>query len=130
MASGVTQSVDLNNDQSIDPNTEQGLYRIAVGAGTWGIGEDLVDGWRQTFPNGGDALAWYLDQKHDLQFTGSLFKNWGGLGEVWMFGDGDWYFLTPAGNLFRWNGSPQTNLSGEFIGAPGQQVSRSTIVAL
>ena len=118
-ASAVTGSVDLNNDGRIDPITEQGLYSIAVGAGTWNLSEVLQQGWRQTHPNAGDALAFQLDQDLRLRTTGNLFENWGGVGEKWLFGKDGWYFITPVGNLFRWNGSPRTNLSGDFVGGLG-----------
>lgn len=121
VASAVTASVDLNQDGVIDPSTEQGLYTIPVGDGTWSVAEVLAQGWRQTHPDGGNTLAYELDQQLGLRFTGRSFENWGGLGEKWLFGDGGWYFITPVGELFRWNGSPQTALTGEFLGAPGSE---------
>lgn len=119
VATVLTADIDVNNDGTIDPQTEQGRFRVGVNDGDWEVREVLQPGWRQTQPNGGDALAWQLDQTYNLRRTGSLFVNWGGLNEKWMFGNDGWYFITPAGNLFRWNGSPTTNLSGQFVGKPG-----------
>lgn len=121
IASATTLSLDLNNDGMIDPFSEQGLYTIPINSGTWDVAEVLQPGWRQTFPDGGDALAFQLDQQHNLRFTGNLFENWGGQGEKWTFGNGGWYYITPAGNVFRWNGSPRNNISGEFLGSVGRK---------
>ncbi len=121
VTSAVTGSVDLNNDGSINPFTEQGLYEIPTGAGTWTITEVVQAGWRQTSPNAGNAVAYQLDQELNMRFTGSYFENWGGLGEKWIFSDEGWYFLDPTGDLFKWNGSPRENLSGEFVASLGAE---------
>ncbi len=53
----------------------------------------------------GDQLGLYL--------TGEQHENWGGQGEKWLRGRSStditlnsesWYYITPAGDLFRWNG--------------------------
>jgi len=37
--------------------------------------------------------------------TGDYHENWGGLGEKWLQGHGgQWYYLTPAGELYEWDG--------------------------
>ena len=47
-----------------------------------------------------------LGDELGLHTAGDYFENWGGKEEKWIKGDGDqWYFVTPAGELFRWNGS-------------------------
>ena len=125
VTSGVTGSVDLNNDGDIDPATERGLYTIPANQGSWNIQEVLRDGWRQTFPDGGNSLAYQLDQAHNLEFTGNLFEDWGGLGEKWLRGNDQWFFITPAGNLFQWDRSPRSNLTGTFLGAVGSRFHAS-----
>lgn len=120
-----TGNVDLTSDGLIDPQTEQGLYTLPANQGSWTIREVLQNGWRQTFPDGGNSLAYDLDQAHDLRFTGNLFENWGGLGEKWIRGSDQWYFITPAGNLFRWDGSARANLTGDLVGALGGQFHAS-----
>ncbi|MBX6313378.1 MAG: hypothetical protein IRY99_10755 [Isosphaeraceae bacterium] len=53
-----------------------------------------------------DSLAYQLDQKLGLFSDGNLYENWGGKNERWMQGDGgQWYFITPNGSFYRWNGS-------------------------
>lgn len=32
------------------------------------------------------------------------FKNWGGRGEKWLQGDNGWYFITPDGSFYEWDG--------------------------
>lgn len=33
------------------------------------------------------------------------YENWGGLGEKWLHGHGgQWYFITPVGELYKWDG--------------------------
>jgi hypothetical protein len=57
--------------------------------------------------------AYDLDQRLELQATGNLFENWGGAGEKWFHGDGGWYFITPDGSLYLWNG--QSGANGDLI---------------
>ncbi|HTN75660.1 MAG TPA: hypothetical protein VL096_10460, partial [Pirellulaceae bacterium] len=46
-----------------------------------------------------------------LSTTGQYHENWGGLGERWLQGDKEaWYYITPAGELYRWDGG--NNLLG------------------
>ncbi|MCR9201189.1 MAG: proprotein convertase P-domain-containing protein, partial [Planctomycetaceae bacterium] len=115
VSSTVTTSIDLDGNNVIDPITERGLYTLPAGEGDWFVEEVLQTGWRQTSPSGGDALAFQLDQELGLRTTGRLFENWGGLGEKWLFGDDGWYFITPVGDLFEWDGSPRGSLTGRFI---------------
>ncbi|MEZ6123003.1 MAG: Calx-beta domain-containing protein [Planctomycetaceae bacterium] len=119
ITSGTTRNIDLNGDGTIDPVTEAGQYSIPINRGTWNVQEVLKTGWRQSFPDGGNALAHRIDVDNNLEFTGNLFENWGGLGEKWLRGGSKWYFITPAGNVYRWDGSPRTALTGDFLGAVG-----------
>ncbi|MEO1982748.1 MAG: Calx-beta domain-containing protein, partial [Fuerstiella sp.] len=123
VATGATASADLNGDNAIDPFTERGLYNIPTGAGTWWVREVQVPGWRETEAvSDGDPvlssaeLAYQFDQQFELRFTGNLFDNWGGFDEKWMYGSGDWFFITPDGSLFQWDGSPQSALTGDLVG--------------
>ena len=59
----------------------------------------------------GDRLGLYMPLDGKGQFL--LYENWGHLGEKWLKGRKDpdsesveecWYYLTPDGDLFRWNG--------------------------
>ncbi|MEO1994129.1 MAG: right-handed parallel beta-helix repeat-containing protein, partial [Planctomycetaceae bacterium] len=63
-------------------------------------------------------LASSLDASLGLHTTGNLFENWGGLGEKWLQdADGQWFFILPNGEFYRWNGSPSSALSGTFVAA-------------
>lgn len=58
--------------------------------------------------------AFELDQQHQLRLTGNQFENWGGLGEKWIAGNGGWFFVTPDGSLYQWDGNA-TQASGEMV---------------
>lgn len=67
-----------------------------------------------------------------LQQTGNLFRNWSGLGEIWLWGRGGWYFLTPDGMLFEFDsnaggvpGNLVAALSPEFFNDPSRLTSAS-----
>lgn len=47
-----------------------------------------------------------LGDQLGLYATGDYYTNWGGLNEKWLRGTGQaWYYITPKGELYRWNGS-------------------------
>lgn len=57
-----------------------------------------------------DSPAFYFDQRLRLNGTGNLSFNWGGLNEKWMLGaGGQWYYITPDGELYRWLGGSVNN---------------------
>ncbi|MEP3480196.1 MAG: Calx-beta domain-containing protein [Fuerstiella sp.] len=114
----------LDDDGNVLTSTvtgSDGTYRTGVNEGTWNVQEVLQAGWRQSFPGATNALAFQLDQELDIRFTGNGFFNWGGLNEKWFFTNEGWHFLTPAGNFFKWDNSPRTNLTGDFVAALGQR---------
>ncbi|MCR9198209.1 MAG: hypothetical protein NXI04_06170 [Planctomycetaceae bacterium] len=113
----VTANRDLNGDDVIDPETEAGHFLFAqLATGQFTLSEDLPDGWTPTSP---DPLLWQrareLDQSRSLRQTRSDFRNWGSLDERWVLGDDGWYFITPDGRFYQWDGSPRTALTGTLI---------------
>ena len=112
-----TMDHDVNNDCTIDPESESGWYWLTdVADGDYIVREVVQDGWRQTAPYDGLALqAWELDRDLDLQITGNLFEDWGGLDEKWMLGSQDWHYITPDGDLFAWDGASQFPLIGTLV---------------
>ncbi len=64
--------------------------------------------------------------------TGNYYENWGGRGEKWLQGhEGQWYFLTPVGELFRWSGDSNV---GDFAlrlikKRLGQEVATGELIA-
>lgn len=126
IATTTTQSIDLNGNGSIEPETETGVYAFTnVPAGTFVVQEVIPEGWHQTLPNHPNTVtAFELDSEREFTSTGNHFLNWGGLNEKWFFGlatpgsnttSGSWYYITPDGSIFQWNGSPQTALTGTQI---------------
>jgi N-acetylneuraminic acid mutarotase len=66
-----------------------------------------------------ESLAYVLKQQLGLYTDGNLRENWGGRGEKWLLGNGAlWYFITPGGNLYRWDGT-EGSATGTFVGTPG-----------
>ena len=51
----------------------------------------------------------------NFRFSRSLFTNWGGLNERWILAENGLHYITPNGELFRWNNSPRDNLSGTKV---------------
>ncbi|MEY3172785.1 MAG: hypothetical protein RLZZ436_698 [Planctomycetota bacterium] len=124
----VTSSRDLdrNGDSLIDAEQERGWYRFEnVAPGKYTVREVLPEGWVQSAgrTSPGAATARSLDQSLNLSFSGNLFENFGGLGERWLKGGSNsWFYITPAGQLFRWNNRTVTAtapLTGTPIAAPG-----------
>ena len=80
VATQLTHSVDLNNDNTIDPFTEQGLYWIdGLPAGTYFIGEGRnlttpnSSGWHQTYPNRSIQVSGHARADNFTQaFTGNV----------------------------------------------------------
>jgi len=60
-----------------------------------------------------DERAQRIGDEHGLFATGNYFENAGGRGEKWLLGDGKrWYFITPEGELYLWNGGADL---GSFV---------------
>src|SRR5262249_15439174 len=53
-----------------------------------------------------DSQEYHLRQQLGLYFSGSLWYNWGGKQEKWVFGSGGaQYFILPNGGFYLWNAS-------------------------
>ena len=109
VAATTSGDIDRNGDGIIHEETERGWYRFEnVGVGTFTIREIPVSGWAQsasvTSPLAGTAYS--LDSSLGLKFTGNYHESYGGRGERWMGATGRaWYYVTPTGDLYRWNGA-------------------------
>ena len=116
IATTTTASIDLNNNQTIEPN-EVGVYQFTVVPGSYRVREVQQSGWVETTQvNPADVAAFDLDQSVNLSRGPSLFENWGGLGEKWLqSANAEWYFITPNGDVFQWDGSPRTALTGTHV---------------
>jgi predicted RND superfamily exporter protein len=54
--------------------------------------------------------------------AGSSYDDWGGQKEKWFRGTGEsWYYITPEGDLFRWNGSTH------LLGVLGRAIRRTVL---
>ena len=66
----------------------------------------LTDG---TVKLSSEDRAFSVDRGLRLVSPPSNFFNWGGRQEKWVLGDGRWYFITPDGRFYRWNGATGAN---------------------
>ena len=64
-----------------------------------------------TFTATAQSAEYNLDQSLGLGFAGgNEYFNYSGLNEKWMTGTaGTWYYITPNGSLYRWNGGIPAN---------------------
>ncbi len=130
-----TQSLDLNLDGWIDPESEVGVYLFeGVTPGKYEVREVLKTGWIQSTPTQDLlTLARSLDTSRDFQTSNGSFLDWGNLSEKWLLGNDGWYFITPDGALSKWNLSPRTALTGTKVAQLSpwfyQQLSRLTDAA-
>ncbi|MCA9038280.1 MAG: hypothetical protein KDA91_24310, partial [Planctomycetaceae bacterium] len=117
IATTSTMDRDLNHDSVIDPVTESGWYTFDTPeTGTFVVREEQRAGWNPTTPDFQySKIASQLDTDLNLRTTGKDFRNWGGHDERWIFGNGGWYFINPEGELFKWDGSPRSALTGTLV---------------
>ncbi|MFN9719324.1 MAG: DNRLRE domain-containing protein, partial [Planctomycetota bacterium] len=117
----VTRNLDLNSDGVIQQETESGWYRFgSIPQGQYSVRQAVTTGWTPSPSStpSQTAEAFRLDSTLNLTFSGNTHQNFGGLGERWLQGGSLWYFITPAGNFYRWNGRPVTSsqpLSGTLL---------------
>lgn len=120
-----TRNIDLNEDGLI-ADSERGIYVFSgVQDGQYTVAEVIQPGWIQSHPVSPlDVKTWELNRDLQLEFTGNDFRNWGGRGERWLYGAGDWYFITPDGSFYRWDGSPRTALTGDLVEELAPEIHR------
>jgi hypothetical protein len=118
-------NIDVNGDGRIQPETEQGWYRFeGVQPGNYTVRQVPMGNWKlnATSPSPEMQEAWRLRQSLGLINSGNLFENFGGLGERWLKGTQAWHYITPSGELYRWNGRAVTTsspLAGTLVASLG-----------
>ncbi len=126
VATTLSRNVDRNNDGVIQPESESGWYRFeGVGPGTFTVREVPVSGWAQSASKTSPVAptVYALDTTLGLKYAGSYHENYGGRGELWLGSNGGkWYYVTPIGDLYKWNGqavSTGMQVQGTFVSALG-----------
>ena len=127
VATTVTAGRDLNGDGSIDPAIEGGWYQFSNVASdeTFTVRQVLPAGWSQSARVEVDITSGLenLINGLNLQYRGSFFENFGGLGEKWVHSNTKgWHYVTPAGELYRWNAqavTSQSPLTGSLVATVG-----------
>lgn len=94
VATTFTMSMDLNNDGTINPEAEQGLFWFDdVPAGSYRVAEVLTEGWKQTVPDvvgvrqPGDANEDGVHDEADLMQVAAWDLLGSGLPAQWFQGD-------------------------------------------
>ncbi len=125
VATETSRDIDLNGDGIIQTEAEQGWYRFEnVEPGKYTVREVVPDGWVQSASrtSPGAEEVYRLDRKLGLEAGSKTLENFGGKGERWLKGSNGWYYVTPIGDLYKWNGRAVTEsipLSGSWIASPG-----------
>ncbi|MFO1003363.1 MAG: hypothetical protein U0936_23765 [Planctomycetaceae bacterium] len=125
VATASSRDIDRNGDGAIQVETERGWYRFDnVNPGNYTVREVVPEGWVQSASrtSSGAMEAYQLDQKLGLSLSGTDRFDFGGLDERWMKGSAGWYYITPAGDFYRWNGKAVTGkapLAGTLLASPG-----------
>jgi predicted RND superfamily exporter protein len=110
---------------SLRPDAEEGAPRVfdpaeaqAAGASPF-VDKELGLYVRQLSPQESAADPQFIGERLGLFATADDHFNWGGLNEKWLRGHGDrWHYVTPEGELYRWNGD------GSLMGAGVRAVVR------
>ncbi len=126
VASAVSRGMDRNGDGIIQPEAERGWYRFEnVLPGKYTVREVVPKGWLQSasVTSPGATEAYRLDVSLGLTLAaGGVQENFGGAGERWLRGTSGWFYITPLGELYKWNGRAALKtspLSGTWIATPG-----------
>lgn len=125
VATASSRDIDRNGDGTIQAESERGWYRFDnVAPGNYTVREIVPEGWVQSASrtSPGAMEAYQLDQRLGLNLSGSDRQNFGGQDERWMRGSNGWFYITPAGDFYRWNGRAVTDkapLGGTLLASPG-----------
>jgi hypothetical protein len=125
VATATSRDIDRNGDGAIQQESERGWYRFDnLTPGNYTVREVVPEGWVQSASrtSSGAMEAYQLDQRYVLNLSGTDRRNSGGMNERWMRGSSGWFYITPAGDFYRWNGravTAQAPLTGTFLASPG-----------
>jgi hypothetical protein len=125
VATATSRDIDRNGDGAIQQESERGWYRFDnLMPGKYTVREVVPEGWVQSASrtSSGAMEAYQLDQRLGLTLSGTDRRNFGGQDERWMRGSSGWFYITPAGDFYRWDGkavTAKTPLSGTFLADPG-----------
>jgi hypothetical protein len=125
VATATSRDIDRNGDGAIQQEAERGWYRFDnLMPGKYTVREVVPEGWVQSASrtSSGAMEAYQLDQRLGLTLSGTDRRNFGGQDERWMRGSSGWFYITPAGDFYRWDGKAVTAkapLSGTFLADPG-----------
>jgi hypothetical protein len=84
---------------------------VSSGQGAINVPLSIAGGDGGTITARAGNLDGLLRETLGLRAAGNYYQNWGGLNEKWIVGSGgQWYYLLPNGQLYRWqNNDPSLN---------------------
>lgn len=101
----LTSAAGLNSYPANWPGIKNGSV-VAVGTDVTGtVNTALPVAAAQLDATAARYTAASLTQNLSLKSTSNYFENWGKTGEKWVQGKSGWYFITPDGQFYKWNGS-------------------------
>lgn len=131
-----TSGRDLNGDGQIDPVTEGGWYRfVASSDDTYTVRQVIPEGWSEGIRLEVESQSPSEQAVNilELEFRTSFYLNFGGRNEKWMYSQQKgWFFITPDGNLYHWNGRPVSAaepLTGTLVAAVGAAAYADPVAA-
>jgi hypothetical protein len=77
------------------------------------------DGDPLTFSVTAQSLAYVLFQQYGFSLYDPAFDNYGGLGEKWVLGGANWFYILPNGQLYQWTGGPTDPAIDTLLGNVG-----------
>ena len=125
VATSTSRDIDRNGDGVVQLEAERGWYRFDnVQPGSYTVREVVPEGWVQSASrtSSGALEALRLDQKYGLALSGTDRQNYGGQEERWLKGANGWFYITQAGDFYRWNGKAvkqKSPLGGTLLASPG-----------
>ena len=117
---------DFNLDGAIDPDSEGGWYKFEVSSDeTYTVRQVLPAGWSESVRVEVETSTPVEQAVNalELSFRNSYYQDFGGLNEKWMYSQqSGWHYITPDGNLYRWNGkaiTAESPLTGTLVASVG-----------
>ncbi|MCR9201558.1 MAG: nucleolar 14 family protein, partial [Planctomycetaceae bacterium] len=92
-------------------------------------GSDEDEGTEDGAGGGAPRSLVQLDSELSLTTTANDFLNWLGRNERWVWGETGWYFITPDGSFYQWNGAAEATLIAQVSAAAHTDLTLLTMAA-
>ncbi|MGE0759339.1 MAG: right-handed parallel beta-helix repeat-containing protein [Pirellulaceae bacterium] len=103
----VTITSPMNRPPVFAPIADQSMY-VADGVLQVPLSAADPDGDPLAFNAVAESFVYGLDREYGFAFSSDYYVNWGGRNEKWIVDSASrWYYITPDGGLYRWDGGSQ-----------------------